>query len=110
MSTVGGFALIVAGIPPMMELPWMEISWAAWGGLLYSGLLAIGAAYIIWNYGIQTVGAVRTATYQNLVPVLGLLFGVVLMGDPLGWIQYTGSAAVIIGIIITRRPDKKSKN
>ncbi|MGM0587338.1 MAG: DMT family transporter [Bacteroidota bacterium] len=109
MSTVGGFALIVAGIPPMTQLPWTEISWAAWGGLLYSGLLAIGAAYIIWNYGIQTVGAVRTATYQNLVPVLGLIFGVVLMGDPLGWLQYLGSAAVIFGIIITRRPDKSEK-
>jgi drug/metabolite transporter (DMT)-like permease len=109
MSTVGGFALIVAGIPPMIELPWAEISLAAWGGLLYSGLLAIGAAYIIWNYGIQTVGAVRTATYQNLVPVLGIFFGVVLMGDPLGWLQYVGSAAVIIGIIITRRPDKSKK-
>lgn len=106
MSTVGGIALIMAGIPPMTQLPWTDISLAAWGGLLYSGLLAIGAAYIIWNYGIQTVGAVRTATYQNLVPVLGLIFGVVLMGDPLGWLQYVGSAAVIIGIIITRRPEK----
>ncbi len=68
----------------------------------YSGLLSIGAAYIIWNYGLQTVGAVHTATYQNLVPVMGLVFGIVLLNEQLTFLQYVGSALVIAGIILAR--------
>jgi drug/metabolite transporter (DMT)-like permease len=71
--------------------------------------LAIGAAYLIWNYGLKTVGAIHTATYQNLVPVLGLIFGVVLLGESLTWVQYFGSALVIAGIVLSRKKKKEAK-
>ena len=102
MATVGAVMLFLVGLPNIMELPWTEISAAAYGGVLYSGLLAIGVAYLIWNYGLQTVGAVHTATYQNLVPVLGLFFGIVLLGEQLSWLQYVGSALVVAGIVLAR--------
>lgn len=102
MATIGCIVLFLIGLPNMMELEWTKISIAAYGGVVYSGLLSIGLAYLIWNYGLQTVGAVHTATYQNLVPVLGLIFGVVLLNEKLTFLQYTGSALVIIGIILAR--------
>jgi drug/metabolite transporter (DMT)-like permease len=64
--------------------------------------LSIGVAYLIWNYGLQAVGAVHTATYQNLVPVLGLAFGVVLLNEQLTILQYAGSGLVVIGIVLAR--------
>ena len=102
MATFGAVMLFLVGLPNMMELPWTSISAKAYGGVIYSGLLAIGVAYLIWNYGLQTVGAVHTATYQNLVPVLGLFFGIVLLGESLSWLQYIGSGLVICGIILAR--------
>ncbi len=102
MATVGAVALVLLAIPYAGETDWKNVSLPAYGGALYSGLLAIGVAYLIWNNGIQTVGAVRTATYQNLVPVLGLVFGIVLLGENLELLQYIGSAIVIAGILITR--------
>lgn len=102
MATIGAIVLFLIGLPSIIQLEWTKISTAAYGGVIYSGLLSIGVAYLIWNYGLQTVGAVHTATYQNLVPVLGLVFGVALLNEQLTLLQYSGSALVIAGIILAR--------
>jgi drug/metabolite transporter (DMT)-like permease len=102
MTSTGAVSLVLLAIPFATPTDWANVSYMAWGGVFYSGFLAIGLAYIIWNKGIMEVGAVRTATYQNLVPVLGLAFGVILLGESLEWLQYIGSAVVICGILVTR--------
>ncbi|MEX0845217.1 MAG: DMT family transporter, partial [Balneolaceae bacterium] len=81
MSVVGLIALSIVGLPFMIKLNWSEISLLGYGGVFYSGALSVGLAYILWNNGVKKIGAVRTAAYQNLVPVLGLIFGVVLLGE-----------------------------
>ncbi|GAB5410221.1 MAG: DMT family transporter [Balneolaceae bacterium] len=103
MSTVGVISLLIVGAPFLIKLDFSEISLAGYGGIIYSGLLSVGLAYLIWNNGISKIGAVRTAAYQNLVPVLGLIFGVIILNEPLTVFQYFGSGFVILGIILTRR-------
>lgn len=107
MATIGCIVLFLIGLPNITQLEWSSISAASYGGVIYSGLLSIGIAYLIWNNGLQIVGAVHTATYQNLVPVLGLIFGVILLNEKLTLLQYFGSALVIIGIILARWKRKK---
>lgn len=102
MTTFGAFFLTLLAIPHISSTNWAEVSPAAYGGALYSGLLAIGVAYFIWNNGLHYAGAVKTAMYQNLVPVLGLFFGIILLGERLLWLQYVGSAVVVAGIMFTR--------
>ncbi|MDZ7694845.1 MAG: DMT family transporter [Balneolaceae bacterium] len=107
-TTIGAILLFLIGLPSIMTIPWGDVSAGAYGAVVYSGLLSIGLAYIIWNYAIQEVGAVHTATYQNLVPVLGLMFGVILLNEQLALKQYIGSGLVISGIVLARW--KKTKN
>jgi drug/metabolite transporter (DMT)-like permease len=109
MTTLGAITLTLIAIPYSKETAWESVSAAAYGGVVYSGLLSIGLAYLIWNNGLQRVGAVRTAAYQNLVPVLGLLFGIMLLGENLELLQYIGSAIVITGILITRHGGRVQK-
>lgn len=71
--------------------------------MIYSGALSIWLAYLIWNNGIVNVGPVKTSVYQNLVPVLGLIFGIILLNESLSYLQYIGSAIVVMGIVLTRR-------
>lgn len=113
MTTIGCIVLFLIGLPSIIQLEWTNISAAAYGGVVYSGLLSIGVAYLIWNYGLQTVGAVHTSTYQNLVPVLGLVFGVVLLNEKLTFLQYVGSAFVVLGIVLARwkrKPGERIKS
>ncbi|MFN1835814.1 DMT family transporter [Balneola sp. MJW-20] len=107
MSVIGVICLSLVGAPSLLKLDWSGISWLGFGGIIYSGALSVGVAYIIWNRGVKVIGAVRTAAYQNLVPVLGLLFGVILLGEELALLQYIGAALVICGIVIARL-EKKS--
>ncbi len=102
MSVIGLITLFLVGLPFMIKLNWSEISYVGYGGVLYSGALSIGLAYIIWNNGVKRIGAVRTAAYQNLVPVLGLVFGLVLLGEELSILQYIGASLVISGIVLAR--------
>lgn len=103
MSIVGMIALLLVGAPFLVKLDFSQISPGGYGGIIYSGLLSVGVAYLIWNNGINKIGAVRTAAYQNLVPVLGLIFGVLILDEALTILQYIGSIFVIIGIIQTRK-------
>ena len=102
MSIVGMVFLLIIGLPNLLNVNLSGISLKGWGGIFYSGLLSIGPAYLIWNNSVSKIGAVRTAAYQNLVPVLGLVFGVVLLQEALTLQQYSGSALVIVGIIFSR--------
>jgi len=102
MSIIGMIFLLIIGLPNLTQVNWTGISLKGWGGIFYSGLLSIGLAYLIWHNSVSKIGAVRTAAYQNLVPVLGLVFGVVLLQEALTLQQYSGSALVIVGIIFSR--------
>jgi len=102
MAIVGFLVLFPIGIPDLLQMDFQQVSWGAYGGVVYSGALSVGLAYLIWNNGIIKIGAVRTAAYQNLVPVLGLLFGVILLNEDLTLKQYIGAFFVITGIVLTR--------
>jgi drug/metabolite transporter (DMT)-like permease len=103
MTLIGAVLLSMLSLLTVEATNWSAVSIAAWGGIIYSGALSIGLAYLIWNNGIVNVGPVKTSVYQNLVPVLGLFFGVVLLGESLSFLQYAGAAIVVLGIIMTRR-------
>ncbi len=103
MSIVGVISLMIVGFPFLIKVNFTEITLGGYGGIVYSGLLSVGLAYLIWNNGIHKIGAVRSAAYQNLVPVLGLFFGILILDEPLTVFQYIGSGFVIIGIILTRK-------
>jgi drug/metabolite transporter (DMT)-like permease len=103
MMLTGGLALVIAGLPWLLTMDFAAVTPAGWIGVFYSGFLSIGIAYVIWNYGVRQVGPVRTATFQNLVPVLGLIFGVILLNEKLYLMQYFGAASVIAGIILARK-------
>lgn len=103
MVVIGAVILTTMSFMSSETTQWENVSPGAWGGMIYSGALSIGLAYLIWNNGIVSVGPVKTSVYQNLVPVLGLMFGIVLLNESLSLLQYIGSAIVVMGIVLTRR-------
>lgn len=103
MTLIGAVSLTIISFFVAESTNWNEVSAPAFGAIIYSGALSIGLAYLIWNNGIIKVGPVKTSVYQNLVPVLGLLFGVILLNESLTSLQYIGSAITVSGVVITRK-------
>ena len=102
MALVGGVVLLIVGLPWLLKSHLFELSLTGMAGVMYSGLLSVGLAYLIWNRGITKIGAVKTAAFQNLVPVLGLFFGVFILDEPLSHLQLLGCTITIIGIYFSR--------
>jgi len=88
---------IVAAAPSMPGLPTLF-----WVVLVASGLLALSMAYIVWNKGIQKLGATRTAVYTNLVPVLAAIIAYIFLGEVPGWQFWIGMVLVLAGVSLTR--------
>ncbi len=75
--------------------------------LLYLALLGSALAYWLLFYLIENLGPVEVS-YNTLVsPVVAVLLGVLVLGEPLTWLVVLGTAAVGAGIWFVVRPQKE---
>ena len=85
-------------------IDWPAMTPLAVLALLLSGLLSTGASALIWNRALLTLGVARTALYAYWVPIFGVLFAVLLLGEPLTLWHGVGLAGVLAGTWLgTRR-------
>ena len=81
----------------------IPISGANWGWLAYmcfgSGLVA----FTLWNVGVDAIGPNRASIFINLIPVSGILFSVLLLGETVGWFHAFGAALIIGGVWLATR-------
>ena len=59
-------------------------------------------SYLGWFWLLQVYMATRVATLSLLTPLFGVLFGVLILGEPLTTGFMLGSALVIAGVGLVR--------
>lgn len=70
--------------------------------ILILGVFGSGIAYI-WNTTIvQAWGATPASTVTYLSPLVGVVLGILVLGETLSWNQPVGGAITIIGILISQ--------
>jgi drug/metabolite transporter (DMT)-like permease len=71
---------------------------------LASGVLASGLGYVLWYTALQHLSAVRAATVQLVVPVLGAFGGIVLLGESLSPRLAIASLLILggVGVAVAR--------
>ena len=72
-----------------------------WAGVFYLGALASGVAFLIYNYSLRYLEAGQAGVFANLIPVVGVLSGIVILHEPLSWRSILGGVVVMIGVWIT---------
>ncbi|WP_454907790.1 DMT family transporter [Variovorax gossypii] len=75
-----------------------------WALVLFSGIAATAAGNLIWNRAISVIGVARTAVFLYWVPVFGVAFAALLLGEALTWWHLLGFAAVMSGTWLGTRP------
>ncbi len=103
---IGTFMLVVhtllgpsrLGAAQLFPGPW------PWALVLFSGIAATAAGNLIWNRAISVIGVARTAVFLYWVPVFGVLFAALLLGEVLTWWHLFGFAAVMSGTWLGTRP------
>lgn len=98
----GALTLGASAVPAILRGALGALPAAGWAAMLYSGVLALSVAYLFYYRGVRTVGAVRTAMYTNLQPVVALGVGVVALGERPGVWQLAGAALIGVGLVASR--------
>jgi drug/metabolite transporter (DMT)-like permease len=72
--------------------------------LAYSVVLVSIVAYLLWFYILKVLGATAASSYYFLMPPLGILFGWLILGEPVELIDLIGILPVGLGIYLVTRP------
>ncbi|PPG37909.1 DMT family transporter [Pseudoclavibacter sp. RFBA6] len=66
------------------------------------GVLGTGVAYIWYNRILRDWGPARASTVTYLSPVVGVVLGVVVLGESVHWNQPLGGLIVVIGVLASQ--------
>ena len=100
MLSVIGTAMLALHLglrPAPVLVDWPRITAGTVALLVVSSLLATAAGALVWNRALVVMGVARTALYAYWVPIFGVLFAVLLLGEPLSVWHGVGLAAVLGG-------------
>ena len=90
-ATLAIVPLLAVAPPLAMPGPAIALS------VLALGVVCSGIAYLLYFRLIADIGAASALTVTFLVPVFGVLWGHLILGEPLGWNTLVGAAVVIVG-------------
>jgi drug/metabolite transporter (DMT)-like permease len=99
----GGLAAAPFALPGFVSAEWGEVSREAWEAVAYSTLLVPAFGFYAWQRGVSRVGANRVLVYQYLITLVGVVSGVVLLGEVLTANKILGGAVILGGVYLARR-------
>ena len=103
-STLWGFFFLSIGaLGEFKDIDWVLLDWRVWTSVFYLGAFGTVIAFIWFYEGIQAVGPSRTAIFSNLVPAFGVLFSVLLLGEPILISMVVGGLIAALGVSLVNR-------
>ena len=83
-----------------------DASWIGWSAVLYMAVFVTIIGYGLWYRLLALYPINQLMPFTLLVPVFGILAGVLVLGDPLTWRIMLGSVLTVagVGVIVLRRP------
>ncbi len=85
------------GLERPFSLPAPSI-WAL-GSLLSLSIIGTAVAFIIYYHVIEQTSATYVSMVTYLVPIIGVILGVVVLGEQPGWNAYVGCALILLGVM-----------
>ena len=67
---------------------------------IYIGIFPSVIAFLAWNEGVRRAGPNQAMAFYNMLPVYGVLLGVLFLGETLTWHHLLGGALVVGGGLI----------
>jgi drug/metabolite transporter (DMT)-like permease len=92
--------LLVPIVEDPLSLPELPITWIA---IAWLGLLGTGFAFILYFYLIHSVGPTRTTLVTYIFPLVGLVLGVIVLGEKLDLRLVVGAGLIIISVAVVNQ-------
>ena len=103
-SVFGTAFLIPLALLEMRQ--WVPITLSAGLNLVYLALFCSALSNFLYVYALSALGPIAVSPYVNLIPVVGVIGGVVLLGESIAWTQVLGGMVILGGVLLVswRRP------
>jgi len=102
-------AALVLALPAWWLWPAAAPSAMAWGSVIGLALPCTALAYLLYFRLIAHVGAARAITVTFLIPVFGLLWGAMFLGEALTLAMMLGCAVIVFGTALTTGVLRRSR-
>jgi len=79
-----------------------DLPWQVWACLVYAVLGPLVTTNVLWFTAISRIGPARATLFANLQPFVAALIAVVLLSEPLSWLEVAGGAAIALALILSR--------
>lgn len=98
------FLLPLFGYSVISQPPASWGGWNVWLSLLGLGLLCTALAYIVYFRLLSSVGPVRSMTTTFLIPPFGVLWGALLLDEPLSMAHVYGGVLIAAALWLVLKP------
>jgi drug/metabolite transporter (DMT)-like permease len=68
--------------------------------LVYNGVLASALAFFLWNFILTQMEASKASIATLVVPVVGVLCGIIFLGETMYWNTALGMILILAGILL----------
>lgn len=103
-AALWGLALLACGAArELPSLEWASFTWQVWLSMAYLGVFGTVLGFVWYYEGVKAIGPSRTAIFNNLVPVFGVSFAALLLGEPVLVSMVVGGALALAGVTLTNR-------
>lgn len=87
----------------------LTVGWAGLATLLPLGMLCTGFTFALTYRLLSDEGAANTAVVSYLLPVVALGLGAAFLGETLSWTAVIGMIIVLLGVAMTRWPQRSTE-
>ena len=96
-------------LAPLAIYNWPQhpISGASWASAVLLGVLCTGVAFVFYYRLIARVGAPRTSTVTYLIPLFGVVWAWLALGEPLTLTMALAGALILAGVALSQRDAKR---
>ena len=90
------------GVPALFK---SEHTWSAWSSIFVLGAVGTGVAFVVYGVLLGRSGPIRGMIGNFFTPIVSVLLGVSFRDEHISWWAVLGMAVVVVGAIMTSRPE-----
>ena len=74
-----------------------------WVNIATLGILASAACFVLWSVACKVLGVVKTSIALYIIPVVGVVFAMIALGESVTFLEVTGGCVILIGMAIAEK-------
>lgn len=94
--------VVMALLTPFLVLTPVRLDPSIVASLLMLGCLGTGIAYVWSQNTVRAWGPTRASTVTYITPVVGVLLGILVLGETITWNEPVGALVIFLGILLAQ--------